>query len=156
RDGRVLRVRPDRGDVRSGGTRGRLELDRRALRIDAMSRAFVKEEEVRDPVCPEPACQGHGEPVTRETLRAHLPEDAWRRLPNGGYFCSRPTCPVVYFDGWGGVAKVDDLLAPVWPKAADASICACFGLTEEDVVADAEKGRRDRVREIVRRADEGA
>lgn len=121
-----------------------------------MSRAFVKEEEVRDPVCPEPSCQGRGEPVTRETLRSHLSEDAWRRLPNGGYFCSRPTCPVVYFDGWGGVAKVDDLLAPVWPKAADAPICACFGLTEEDVVADAEKGRRDRVREIVRRADEGA
>ncbi|MFG0315893.1 MAG: hypothetical protein ACF8XB_01370 [Planctomycetota bacterium JB042] len=120
-----------------------------------MSRAFVKEGEVGDPVCPGDACGGAGEPVTKETLRAHLVPEAFERLPKAGFFCANPSCRVAYFDGWGGVATVDDLTAPVWPKAADAPICACLGLTEDDVIEDAAAGRKDRIRDIVWRAEDG-
>lgn len=120
-----------------------------------MSQAFMKEGEVPDPVCPGERCGAAGDVVTKETLRAHLPEEVARRLPNGGFFCASPSCAVAYFDGWGGTASVDELLAPVWPKAADAPICACLGLTEDDVIDDASTGRRDRVRDIVWRAEDG-
>lgn len=121
-----------------------------------MSQAFMKEGEVPDPTCPpSQGCGGSGDAVTKETLRSYLNAEALARLPNGGYFCTTPDCPVVYFDGWGGVVKVAELARPAWPKNASAPICACLSMTEEDVIADAENGIRDRVREIVYRAEDG-
>jgi hypothetical protein len=46
----------------------------------------------------------------------------------------------------------DALVAPVYPKDPAAPLCACFGLTAEDVEADVAEGGVTRVRAVIEKA----
>ncbi len=97
-----------------------------------MSRAFIKEPESSGPACPEPpGCGGLGVPVSRVTLLARLRPEAAARFAAAGYFCPDPACEVAYFDAGRERAMRSELLAPAWPKHADAPLCACFGLARD-------------------------
>ena len=116
-----------------------------------MSRAFIREPDAPDPACPE--CGAAGEAVRGETLAAHLrPEDA-KPLGDAAFYCSVDTCTTGYFTSWGDKVAADRMTSTAWPKDPDAPICSCFGMTAEEVIQDALDGRKDRVRDLVRRAE---
>jgi hypothetical protein len=59
---------------------------------------------------------------------------------------------VVYFDSFEHVLLTTELSRPVYPKDPTAPICACFGLTAEDIERDVEEGVTTRVKAAVARA----
>jgi bacterioferritin-associated ferredoxin len=116
-----------------------------------MNKAFVKEVEASDQGhCPR--CGSLGEPVSLVTLQAHLPPEALRQLAETACFCPFPRCEVAYFDVFERVVAVDALLAPVYPKDSEAPICACFGLTTDDIEQDVLEGTATRVKELLAKA----
>ena len=115
-----------------------------------MNKAFVCDPEPRDPHCPEPGgCGSPGIPVTEETLRAQLPETAPRQLEGTAYYCPNPGCDVAYFDAWGTTLGLGLLARPAYPKPPTAPLCNCFGISAEEIIEEAERGCRDRIRELV-------
>jgi len=115
-----------------------------------MNKAFVRESDVTDEMCPR--CGAAGIPVQRETLRAQLVEAAWHSISDPGNFCPTPTCDVAYFDGFQRVVTTADLRHPVYPKDPQAPLCACFGLTRDDIDQDLAEGGVARTRACVQRA----
>lgn len=85
--------------------------------------------------CPE--CAQHGQPVERLTLKALLCHQALARLEAGSYwFCTTPTCQVVYFsEGDCSIYHKPDLKVRVGCKEIDDPIplCYCFGHTVTSV-----------------------
>lgn len=67
-------------------------------------------------------------------------------------FCPQPQCDVAYFDSFERVVLINTLVAPAYPKSADAPICGCFGLTCADIEADLAEGGVTRTRAAVDRA----
>lgn len=88
----------------------------------------------------------------RETLEAHLAPDALERLNDLAFFCSYARCPVVYFDLFERVVEESAVAAPVYPKNPAAPLCACFGLTCDDVEEDLREGGVTRTRGCVEKA----
>ena len=43
-----------------------------------------------------------------------------------------------------------------YPKSPTAPVCSCFRITEEQIREDAEAGRKDRIRELLAKADSDA
>lgn len=86
------------------------------------------------------------------TLEAQLPADARAPLGSAAFYCGSAGCRTAYFTAWGATVGVERLPAAVHPKDPDGPICACFGLTAAEVVADAQAGRKDRVKDLVERA----
>ena len=116
-----------------------------------MNKAFVKEIDP-DPRCPGPAgCGGRGEEVSTETLEAQLSEEEARRFSSSAFFCPSPSCPIVYFDSMGLAVPVERLARPVYPKDPDGPVCSCFGVTAEQIREDAAAGRKDQIRDLLRR-----
>ena len=115
-----------------------------------MNKAFVKEQDSTEGRCPR--CGSPGTVVFQETLRAHLPEDALRHLTDSAFFCSQPRCGVVYFDLFDRVVEESAVKTPVYPKNPAAPLCACFGLTCEDVEEDIREGTVTRTRACVEKA----
>tara|TARA_B100000686_G_C16305451_1_gene720585 strand:- start:20 stop:472 length:453 start_codon:yes stop_codon:yes gene_type:complete len=121
-----------------------------------MNKAFVKEPEQADPRCPAPqGCEGIGTPVTRKTLLAQAPEDAAQDFSDSCFYCPNPSCQVAYFDIWGKCISRDIVRTLAYPKSPTAPICSCFGLTAQEVREDAEAGHRERVRELIAKAEGG-
>ena len=60
-------------------------------------------------------------------------------MQDAAWFCAFPRCDVAYFNLFGGVVLMDELKAPVYPYDPNAPICACFGLTYDDVEADVQR-----------------
>lgn len=119
-----------------------------------MNKAFVKDPEPGEPRCPPPAgCAGIGVPVTRATLLAQLPGDVARRFADSACYCPSPSCEVAYFDAWGTVASRDALRRQAYPKSPAAPVCACFGITAGEIREAAEAGDKERVREMLSRAE---
>ena len=117
-----------------------------------MSRAFVKEEETQDPRCPvPPGCGGAGVPVSQLTLAARLRPDAAARFSGAAFFCPVPTCEVAYFDAGGERATRAELVAPVFPKSRGAPLCACFGVTQEQLEELGRRGDKAGMREFLER-----
>jgi len=85
------------------------------------------------------------------TLAAQIGAGA-EALGEPAYFCPFGRCEVVYFDLLGRVVMTDALSRGVYPKDLESPICACFGLTEEHVLADVREGRVRRVRELIEKA----
>jgi hypothetical protein len=115
-----------------------------------MNKAFVREPDHTDEYCPR--CGSKGQPVGRETVQAQLPDDVTPTVADPANFCPSPQCEVAYFDGFERVILVDALKQPVYPKDPDAPMCACFGLTRDDIETDVREGVVTRTRAIVEKA----
>jgi hypothetical protein len=59
---------------------------------------------------------------------------------------------VVYFDAFERVLLTRDLGRPIYPKDPEAPICACFGLTREEIEADVQEGVTTRVKALLEKA----
>lgn len=122
-----------------------------------MNKAFVRDPDPPDPCCPErDGCGAVGIPVEVETLRAQLPEDAQGVLQGSAFYCPNPACDVAYFDALGATVPLDHLASPAWPKPSTAPLCNCLGVSAEEIVEEAQRGARDRIRRLVAEADQGA
>jgi hypothetical protein len=112
-----------------------------------MNKAFVREPDATDVLCPR--CGAAGMTVLRSAFDTHVPPEARRGLAASTYFCPTPTCPVAYFDAFEATVLAGALTQPVFPKDPTAPLCACFGLTAEDVAADVADGTPGRIRELL-------
>lgn len=115
-----------------------------------MNKAFVREPDETVSRCP--ACEGPGVVVRATTLDAWVPGAPRRRFADAACFCSSPDCDVVYFDDLGGSVTRQELGRPIPGKDIDAPLCACFGLTREDIEDDIAEGGVVRTRAAVQRA----
>lgn len=115
-----------------------------------MNKAFVKEQDSTEGRCPR--CGSPGTVVFRETLTAHLAPELLEHLTDSAFFCAQPRCRVVYFDLFDRVVEESAVKTPVYPKNPTAPLCACFGLTCEDVELDISEGVVTRTRGCVEKA----
>ena len=115
-----------------------------------MNKAFVRDPDETDIRCP--LCGAAGQSVPESALAVYLPPQVRQRLGTAVYFCDTPICEAVYFDIVEDFAKVSELLRPCYPKDPDAPLCACFGLTRDDIEQDLAEGTPRRVRENVAKA----
>jgi hypothetical protein len=115
-----------------------------------MNKAFVKEQDSTEGRCPR--CGSPGTAVYRSTLEAHLSPQQLENLTDSAFFCGQPRCPVVYFDLFDRVVEESAVRTPVYPKNPSAPLCACFGLTCEEVEQDIDEGVVTRTRACIERA----
>ncbi len=115
-----------------------------------MNKAFMREPDQVDSRCPR--CDSLGQTVGPQTLIARLGADYRKALAESGYFCPSEQCEVVYYDDFGGVVKRDAMPGPIPIKDFHAPLCACFGLTREEVEQDVDEGGVARTRAAVLRA----
>ena len=99
-----------------------------------------------------PRCGADGLPVGPETLLAHLASDAAESLGEPAYWCETDACHVAYFDLFERSVDADAAHGLYWPKDPAGPLCACHGLTCDDVDLEIAEGKPARVREAVRRA----
>ncbi len=119
-----------------------------------MNKAFVSEPEPAEPRCPTPnGCDSLGQRVTRKTLESQLSEDQIATLADKAYYCSSPGCLVAYFDDWGTAVPASALRTSAYPKDPEAPICPCFGVSAEEIRTNAEAGSRERIRELLEKAE---
>jgi hypothetical protein len=115
-----------------------------------MNKAFMREPEQADSRCPR--CNSARHSVGPQTLAARLTADLRKQLAESAYFCPDSQCDVVYYDDYGGVVKRASILEPIPIKDIDAPLCACFGLTREEIEQDVDEGIVARTRAAVLRA----
>ena len=105
-----------------------------------MNKAFVREPESDGrQLCPR--CNSLGLPVGAGPLNKYIRPEFRAKMPESAWFCNFPRCEVAYFNEFEEVILADELVCPVYPKDFDAPICACFGLTYDDVEADVRDGK---------------
>src|SRR6478672_10661744 len=119
-----------------------------------MNKAFVREPDATDVLCPR--CKAAGVSALRAAFEAHVPAKERRAMAASTYFCPTPNCQVAYFDAFEAVVSTDSLVHPVYPKDSRAPLCACFGLTVEDVEADVAEGTPRRIRELLAKSKTSA
>lgn len=116
-----------------------------------MNKAFIKENDGADQgFCPR--CGQQGIPVEEAPLATHLPVEARKTLGRTVYWCDHPDCTVAYFDNFDASVPTLQLRGPVAPKDPAAPLCACFGLTYDDVQEDVADGDPARIRELHQRS----
>lgn len=115
-----------------------------------MNKAFIREPDQTADYCPR--CGSMGEQVGASVLRCHLTEEQRRILSEPASFCPSAQCPVAYFDCFERFVLAAALSQPVYPKDPIAPICACFGLTRQDIEQDVEEGVVTRTRAVVDKA----
>ena len=115
-----------------------------------MNKAFVREPEHTADYCPR--CGSKGDVVGGQALKSYLTEEQRRGLASPVNFCPSPKCGVAYFDGLERVVVAAELARPVYPKDPTAPICACFGLTRQDVQQDVAEGVVTRTKAILEKA----
>lgn len=115
-----------------------------------MSRAFVRDPEPGEPLCP--GCGTPGDEVGPPTIEAQLPPEARSALGGKAFYCVNPGCRTAYFNSWGAQVPDDRLASTAYPKDPGGPICPCFGIKAADVLVDAREGRKDRVRDLVERS----
>ncbi len=115
-----------------------------------MNKAFVREADHDGEYCPR--CGSKGQQVGRETIQSYLPDGATPTVTDPANFCPSPQCEVVYFDAFERVMLSGDLDRPVYPKDPEAPLCACFGLTRQDIEQDVREGVVTRVKAIIEKA----
>lgn len=113
-----------------------------------MNKAFVKEPEFDGRAfCPR--CGTLGVAVGEGPLDAHIRPDSRMKMQDAAWFCGFARCDVAYFNIFEAVVTVDELKSPIYPKDLDAPICACFGLTYDDVEADVREPQPTRIRALL-------
>ncbi|MBL8829650.1 MAG: hypothetical protein JNM18_21915 [Planctomycetaceae bacterium] len=116
-----------------------------------MNKAFVREPEPTDALrCPR--CGTLGKLVPAITLDTQLRAEARQKLGSTGYYCSFPTCEVVYFDAFDRFAELADCERVPYPKDPHAPICGCHGFSTEAIEADLAVGSVERTRAAVAQA----
>jgi hypothetical protein len=115
-----------------------------------MNKAFIREPDRIADYCPR--CGSRGQPVGCEVLQNYVPKDKMKMVAEQANFCPSPRCKVVYFDAFERVILTGDLEKPVYPKDPDAPLCACFGLTRQDIERDVREGIVTRVKAILEKA----
>jgi hypothetical protein len=115
-----------------------------------MNKAFVREPDQTAEYCPR--CGSQGQPVGGDTLQAYLSAEQRRKVSDPANFCPSPQCEVIYFDAFERVVLASELSRPVYPKDPDAPLCACFGLTRQDIEQDVAEGVVTRTKAILEKA----
>ncbi|MDY0167248.1 MAG: hypothetical protein RBS80_11940 [Thermoguttaceae bacterium] len=115
-----------------------------------MNKAFIREPEQTLDLCPR--CGSKGEPVGIEPLKSYLTDQQRQGLAEPVSFCPSPKCRVVYFDCLERVVLASDTTRPVYPKDPTAPICACFGLTQEDIEQDVQEDVVTRIKAVLEKA----
>jgi hypothetical protein len=82
-------------------------------------------------------------------MDTHIRQEARAKMPNTAWFCSFVRCDVAYFNQFEAVVVLDELKAPIYPHDLDAPLCACFGVTYDDVAADVREGEPTRIRQLL-------
>jgi Zinc binding domain len=116
-----------------------------------MNKAFTREPDSRIEYCPR--CGSAGQLVGIETVEFYLSKETQKKVADPANFCPSPRCEVVYFDAFERVLLKSDLDKPVYPKDPNAPICACFGLTGQDIKQDVSEGVVTRVKAILEKAN---
>ncbi|MBQ18415.1 MAG: hypothetical protein CMJ65_14965 [Planctomycetaceae bacterium] len=116
-----------------------------------MNKAFVKEAEFDGRAfCPQ--CGQLGIAVLGPTLDAHVQSEIRPAMGDSGWFCNFERCEVAYFNLFEESVTGDQLVGPVFPMDPRAAVCACFGLTMQDIEADVAEGHPGRIRELFERS----
>ncbi len=115
-----------------------------------MNKAFVREPEQTVDNCPR--CGSKGNVVGVEALKSYLTDEQRRQLAEPVNFCPSPKCGVAYFDVLERVVMAAELARRVYPKDPTAPICACFGLTRQDIERDVEEGVVTRTKAVLEKA----
>lgn len=119
-----------------------------------MNKAFVREPDADARVnCPR--CGGLASEVGCGPLDVHVCAEYRGRLGESAWCCRNPGCEVMYFDLFEQRILVSELRGPVYPKDLWAPICACFGLSMEEIEADLRVGEPVRIRELYRKSQSG-
>jgi hypothetical protein len=113
-----------------------------------MNKAFVREpDDDGRAYCPR--CRSLGIPVESGPLDTHIRSESRSKMLDAAWFCNYARCDVAYFNQFDAVVLTSELKGPVYPKDAAAPICACFGFTYDDVVADVDDVTPTRIRELL-------
>jgi hypothetical protein len=113
-----------------------------------MNKAFVREpEDDGRAYCPR--CRSLGLAVEAGPLDTHIRPEFRSKLREAAWFCNFPRCDVAYFNDFDVVVTIDELNAPVYPKDAHAPLCACFGFSYDDVLADVDDSTPTRIRALL-------
>ena len=115
-----------------------------------MNKAFVREPDCAGTYCPR--CGSQGEQVGAEVLKLYLADDQGITLTPPAHFCPSPKCAVAYFDSFERFVLVNALSRPAYPKDPTAPLCACFGVTRQDIEQDVDEGVVTRTKAAVERA----
>ncbi|MCO6459654.1 MAG: hypothetical protein J5I93_30445 [Pirellulaceae bacterium] len=116
-----------------------------------MNKAFVREAEF-DGRAYCPRCGTLGTAVNQATLDQQIQAGFRRQIGESAWFCSHPTCDIVYFDLLERTVATDQLRGPVYPKDPAAPVCACFGFTLDDIDADLGEAAPVRIRQLLDRS----
>jgi hypothetical protein len=119
-----------------------------------MNKAFVREPDQTDDLCPR--CGSKGEVVGSDALKSYLTDEQRRGLAEPVNFCPSPQCRVVYFDGLERTVLSTAIAHPVYPKDPSAPVCACFGLTQADIEQDVAEGVVTRTKATLEKAKSSA
>lgn len=113
-----------------------------------MNKAFVREPDFdRHTWCPR--CGSISLHVWSGPLDTHVKSESRVKLGDDAWYCPAASCEVAYFQPEGVVVEVSELTSEVYPYDLDAPMCACFGLTYDDVAADVAEGTPTRLRELL-------
>jgi hypothetical protein len=113
-----------------------------------MNKAFVREpDDDGRAYCPR--CKSLGLPVTAGPLDTHIRPESRTKLRDDAWFCGYPRCDVAYFNEFDAFVTTDELKAGIYPKDATATLCACFGFSYDDVVADVDDSTPTRIRALL-------
>jgi hypothetical protein len=113
-----------------------------------MNKAFIREPDFDGRAfCPR--CRSLGLAVEHGPLDVHIRQESRGKLGDTAWFCNYPRCEVAYFNLFDAVVMRDELKALIYPFELDAPICACFGLSYDDVEADVRDGAPRRIRELL-------
>lgn len=112
-----------------------------------MNKAFVREPEF-DGRAYCPRCGSLGTQIGSAAMDAHIRAESRSKMADTAWFCAYPPCEVAYFDLFESVVTLSELNGPVTPKDPQSPLCACFGLTREDVEADVREGTPTRIRAL--------
>jgi len=115
-----------------------------------MNKAFCREPDAQAPRCP--GCGADGAEVSAETVASHVAAGAAQTLGEPLFCCVTDSCAVAYFDLFERSIPMGDARGFFWPKDPTGPLCACHGLTCDDVDADVAEGTPTRVRAVVEQA----
>jgi hypothetical protein len=115
-----------------------------------LNKTFVREPDHTGNYCPR--CGSQGEQVGAGVLSHYLTDEQRHVLSEPANFCPSPNCAVAYFDGFERFFLTAALSRPIYPKDPTAPICACFGLTRQDIEQDVDEGGVTRTKAVVEKA----